>query len=87
MKTLFFYICRDFAILCRLINYKWYMNLIIKAHQIKGVNFVGFPRYIHQDAWLDASGGLQIADNVVISTKVIILSHDYSFLKRKAWGG
>lgn len=34
-----------------------------------------------------ASGGLEIGKNVVISTKSIILSHDYSFLKKSEWGG
>lgn len=63
------------------------MHLIVKSHQTNGVCFRGFPRYIHQDAHLDASGCLVIDSKVVISTKVIILTHDYSFLKRQEWSG
>lgn len=53
------------------------------AHKSQGVKFVGRPEYIHQDAYLDPSGGLTIHEGAVISTKVIILTHDWSFLKRK----
>lgn len=82
-KSVVYHICKKLAILSRLISYKWYMKLIIKAHKYNGVNFRGKPEYVHQDAYLDASGGLTIDDNVVISTRVVILSHDYSFLKRE----
>lgn len=40
--------------------------------------FCRMPRYIHPDAYLDVSGGLYISERVVVSTKVIILTHDYS---------
>lgn len=86
-NKLLFYFFKNIAILSRLVNYKWYMKLIVKAYQSKGVKFVGKPRYIHQDASLDASGGLTISKMAVISTKVIVLSHDYSFLKRGNWKG
>lgn len=46
------------------------------------MKFIGTPEYIQLDAYLDASGGLTISEGVVISTKVIILSHDWSWLKR-----
>lgn len=59
------------------------MKVIVTAFKCIGVNFVGKPEYIHYDAFLDASGGLTIEKDVVISTKVIILSHDWSFLKRE----
>lgn len=51
-------------------------------HKSQGVKFIGTPEYIQLDAYLDASGGLNISEGVVISTKVIILSHDWSWLKR-----
>lgn len=59
------------------------MKLIIQAHKIVGVKFEGMPEYIHQDAYLDPSGGLTISEGCVVSTKVIILTHDWSFLKRR----
>lgn len=52
------------------------------AHRSEGVIFDGIPEYIQSDAYLDASGGLTISEGVVISTRVIILSHDWSWLKR-----
>lgn len=55
---------------------------MIYAHKSQGVIFNGKPDYIQQDAYLDPSGGLIIEKDVVISTKVIILTHDWSFLKR-----
>lgn len=59
------------------------MNIICAAHKSQGVKFEGKPEYIQSDAYLDPSGGLTIHEGVVISTRVIILTHDWSFLKRR----
>ncbi len=59
------------------------MKLIVRAHKTVGVKFEGMPEYIHQDSYLDPSGGLTLCEGCVVSTKVIILTHDWSFLKRK----
>lgn len=83
MKRLIFYILSALAFICRGISNKLYMQLIVKAHKSQGVKFNGNPEYIHQDAYLDPTGGLTISDKVVISTKVIVLTHDWSFLKRE----
>lgn len=53
------------------------------AHKIVGVKFIGKPTYIHTDAMLDPSGGLTICPGTVISTRVIILTHDWSFLVKQ----
>lgn len=82
MKRILYYILWILAILCRPISMKLYMRLIVSAHRSQGVKFIGRPEYIQQDAYLDPSGGLTICHGVVISTKVIILTHDWSFLKR-----
>lgn len=82
MRRLLFYVLKIVAFCCRLLSSKLYRKFIVLAHRSQGVCFEGMPEYIHTDAYLDASGGLTIADNVVISTKVIILSHDWLFLKR-----
>jgi acetyltransferase-like isoleucine patch superfamily enzyme len=55
------------------------MFIVRKAYQLQGVNFTDTPRYIHYNAFLDAGGGLTIGKNIVISTDVIILTHDYSY--------
>lgn len=82
MKRILFYLLTAVAIVCRLVSYKLYDKLIVAAHKSQGVKFIGMPEYIHQDAYLDPSGGLTINKDVVISTRVIILTHDWSYLKR-----
>lgn len=82
MKRILFYLLKVFAFLSRCISMNLYMSIIMKAHEIVGVCFSGRPEYIQADAYLDGSGGLTIGKGAVISTKVIILTHDWSFLKR-----
>lgn len=83
MKQLLFHIYHRSAILSRLVAPpRCYMRLIMKAHRTAGVVFTGTPEYIDYDSHLDPSGGLTIAQGVVISTKVTILTHDWSFLKK-----
>lgn len=83
MKRLLFYLFKMLAFCSRVLSYNWYRKLIVHAHKSQGVCFEGVPEYIHTDAYLDASGGLTIGKDVVISTNVVILSHDWSFLKRE----
>lgn len=82
MKRLLFYLLRFCALACRLFSPGLYMTLILMAHRSQGVTFTGRPEYIHQDAHLDPEGGLTIARGCVVSMRVIILTHDWSFLKR-----
>lgn len=82
MKRIAFYLLKALAFISRAINKSLYMRFMIYAHKSQGVIFNGKPDYIQQDAYLDPSGGLIIEKDVVISTKVIILTHDWSFLKR-----
>lgn len=37
------------------------------------------PKYIHHDVFIDELGGCELGKNIVISTKVILLTHDYSY--------
>lgn len=83
MRRMIFYFLSILAIVSRAFSMKWYMCLIIKAHTSQGVKFIGKPEYIHQDAYLDPSGGLTIGMRTVFSTRVIVLTHDWSFLKRE----
>lgn len=80
MNRLLFYLYKNIAFISRVFgNRNIYMNLLIKAHKFAGVKFKGLPKYIQADSMLDPLGGLEIGDNVVISTRVIILTHDYSY--------
>lgn len=79
MKRLLFYFYKYIALISRFFsNRSLYMKLIIKAHSSQGVLFSGKPKYIQSNAMLDPLGGLTIENGVVISTDVIILTHDYS---------
>lgn len=60
---------------------------IRKAHELRGARFGGDPRYIHPTAWLDASGGLTIGANVVMSLGVVVLTHDYAITVGLKAGG
>lgn len=83
MRRLFFYIFKAAAFMARAVSNRLYMRMIVMSHKSVGVHFEGKPDYIHTDAYLDPSGGLRIGDRVVISTGVIILTHDWSFLVRE----
>lgn len=82
MKRLLFYFLRIFAFVSRTVSMKWYMSILVTAHKLVGVRFSGIPEYIDFDCHLDPSGGLTISEGTVISTKVVVLTHDWSFLKR-----
>lgn len=82
MKRLWFYFLKMLAFCSRMISTRLYLRILMAAHKSQGVKFIGTPEYIQLDAYLDASGGLTLSEGVVISTKVIILSHDWSWLKR-----
>ena len=55
------------------------MKILRMAHCINGVQFEGKPRFIHPNVVLDATDKIILGENIVISTGVLILTHDYSF--------
>lgn len=80
IKRLFYYIFLILSFLSRALKIRSLtMFLLMQAHKSQGVVFHGIPRYIHTNAYLDGLGGLHISSDVVISTNVIILTHDYSY--------
>lgn len=80
MRVILFYLVKYLAILAKQIaGRRAYMMLFTFALKQKGVSFTGAPRYIDHDVYIDAEGGLFIGNNVVASTRAIILTHDYSF--------
>lgn len=82
MKRLIFYFFKTLSIICKAFSHKLYMRLIVKAHKINGASIIGMPAFIDFSAHIDPSGGLTINEGVVISVNTIILTHDWSFLKR-----
>lgn len=81
MNRIKFYILRLMAIMLKLVSEKMFDRLIVAAHKSVGVLFQGKPEYIDYHSHIDPSGGVKIGKQVVISTNVIILSHDWSYLK------
>lgn len=82
MKRIIFILFRFLAIACKVISENMYMKIFIRAYKIIGIKFIGNPEYIDYHSHLDPSGGLILGRGVVISTNVIILTHDWSFLKK-----
>ena len=83
MRRILFYLYYYLAIVSKLFSEKVYMHLIVKAHKTMGVRFLGGgAEYIDFHSHLDPSGVLSLGNGCVISTNVIILTHDWSFLKK-----
>lgn len=64
-----------------------YKIVLQKAYQFQGIKFKGRIKYIHHDAYIDNVGEIELGDNIVISTKSIILAHDYSFKVKECVSG
>jgi len=80
MRRALFYIFKALAIFSRVLrNRSIYMTLLRRAHTSNGVQFEGIPRFIHPNVVLDATDDLILGENIVISTGVLILTHDYSY--------
>jgi acetyltransferase-like isoleucine patch superfamily enzyme len=79
MRRALYYLIKYTAIISRLLkSKKIYMYLITKAHTANGVVFLGKAKFIHPNAVLDTSMPIYLGEGVVISTGVLILTHDYS---------
>jgi hypothetical protein len=82
MKRLLFYFLRFIAFCCRAINHKTYLKIIVLAYKSVGVEFLGMPSSLDLSAHVDPSGGLTISKGCGISVNAVILTHDWSFLRR-----
>lgn len=82
MKRICFNILKMLALIGKIFSYKLHMRLIVKAYKINGANIIGMPASIDHSAHIDTSGGLTIGTGVGISINAIILTHDWSFLRR-----
>ncbi len=80
MKRVFYHVLLLLSRAVRIFGARVFSDRIFKlALEFKGVQFVGNPNYIDYNTYLDPIGGLILGNNVVISTNVIILTHDYSY--------
>jgi len=62
------------------IDHRWYMKLYIAFLRKRGYNLIGAPRYISGKTRIDGTDPslVTIGDDVVISSDVRILTHDFS---------
>lgn len=78
MIRVLFYILKTISFIIRPLRHGYYMRLLQKAYEIQGVNFRGKASYIHHDVYIDTIGRIDLGENIVISTKAILLAHAYS---------
>lgn len=79
MKQIIFHVLCILSYLLRPLRHNLYKKVLQYAYELHGVKFRGSIGYIHHDVYIDNVGKIEIGKNVVISTKSIILAHDYSY--------
>lgn len=82
MKRTLYYMLYGIAFLCRAFSHRLSLKIVVSAQKINGVEFLGMPASLDMSAHIDPSGGLTISQGVGISINAIILTHDWSFLRR-----
>lgn len=82
MKRILFNLLKTIAFIAKIFSHNLYMKLIVKAYKINGANITGMPAFMDHSAHIDTSGGLTISKGVGISVNAIVLTHDWSFLRR-----
>jgi acetyltransferase-like isoleucine patch superfamily enzyme len=64
-------------------NPRLYMKIFNGILKIAGVNFVGEPRYIASTVYFDDFSKIVLSGRTVISSNVVLLTHDYSITALK----
>lgn len=82
MKRICFCLLKAVAFACKIGGHSLYMKVIVKAHKLNGAIITGMPAHLDFSAHIDPSGGLTINRGVGISVNAIVLTHDWSFLRR-----
>lgn len=78
MKRILFYLLKLLSFFLRPVRHGYYVRVLQYAYELQGVRFLGDAKYIHSDAFIDNIGDVCIGRGVVISTRAIVLAHDYS---------
>lgn len=79
MKRIAFYVLKILSFFLRPLRHGIYMKILQKSYEIQGVKFLGKATYIHHDAYIDNVGKVVLGDKIVVSTRAILLAHDYSY--------
>lgn len=86
LRVLFF-LLKNTSCLLRPFRHGLYMRILETAYKSQGVKFIGKAGYIHYDVYIDNIGHIEIGKNIVISTKAILLAHDYSPKVKESYTG
>lgn len=79
IKKIIFKLRKSMLGLAMLFGQKHYMKSIVRMYKAVGVSFAGMPKYIDKTAYLDCfMGAISIGSNSVITSNVLVLTHDYS---------
>ncbi len=87
MQRLLFVLLKNISYCLRPLRHGYYMRVLEFAYKISGVKFSGKAGYIHHDAYIDNIGHIELGMNIVISTKAILLAHDYSPKVKESYTG
>jgi acetyltransferase-like isoleucine patch superfamily enzyme len=79
LLRLFYHVSRFLIGLLVYINGRLYMNAYNKLLKSVGIRLNGVPRFIAKSARFDDFELISIGDRAVISSNVILLTHDYSY--------
>ena len=82
MRRIIFSSLRIIAYFCKILSLKLYLKIMVYAYKLNGATITGMPAFIDHSAHIDTSGGLIISKGVGISVNAIVLTHDWSFLRR-----
>jgi len=78
-KKIFYHSFKYIVLILDIINPRLSMKFYNKLLKFVGINIIGIPRYISYKVRFDTFELIEIGDRVVISEKVILLTHDYTF--------
>lgn len=76
---LFFHTLKFFIGFTAYMDHRFYMRLYNCLLGISGINLKGIPRFIAKSAKFDDFELITFGERLVISSNVILLTHDYSF--------
>lgn len=78
MKRILFHFLKIISYVVKPFRHGPYMKILELVYKSQGVKFLGKAGYIHYDVFIDNIGHIEIWKNIVISTRAILLAHDYS---------
>jgi acetyltransferase-like isoleucine patch superfamily enzyme len=73
-----FHVCRLLLKCVDSLAPRLYMRMMLPLLRAAGIRFTGVPRYISTGVKFDDFAMISLGDRVVISDRVVLLTHDYS---------